>query len=338
MILLNRQRQERTKNSVSANAQSRSRRSPSSEKVPSRAPQRGRPLVINACVSILQAFMFFYHRQKAELICWTMCQQAFNASMILILDAWETSNEHNEWWINQAFVVFRELQSKDVHKLADLAVHRISSGLVMLEQKRQERAEDIMTVPRQQQQPNLQLDTAAMTDFSGDAVMDNTGMFLLEDPGLQFYNTQPTWMMPVSAHPSHSSHSPTSDLLSPRTAGNEMSVAPFPAMHRPTIPVTNSPYASGLQPHMPAARGRMPSQNSQYEVYHGTMDFTPINTAQHPQQPRPLQHGPVHQSNSHNPSRSSNGTVRSSHHPVTVPRSTQHSQRSQKAPKSRRRR
>jgi hypothetical protein len=256
-------------------------------------------------------------------------QQAFNASMILILDAWETGNDHNEWWINQAYLVFRELQTKDVHKLADLAVHRISSGLVMLEEKRQDRAQGAMSVSRQQQQPALHLDTAAMTDFSGDAVMGNTGMFLLEDPGLQFYGTQPTWMIPASAHASLGSQSPTSDFLSPTNPGSEISVAPFPVMHGPTIPVTNSPYALGLQPRMPTARDRMPSPHSPFEVYHGAMDFTPINTVQHPQQPCPPQHVPVRHSNGQHSSSSGNGTG---------PRAIKHSQRSERTPKSHRRR
>ena len=318
----------------------------STEHVPSRAPQRGRPLVIDACVSILRAFMFFYHRQKAVLICWTMGQQAFNACMILILDAWETGNDHDEWWINQAYGVFVELHNKGVHKLAEMAVHRISSGLVMLEERRRERAQGMMSASRQQQQqPALQLDTAAMTDFSGDAVMGNTGMFLLEDSGSQFYGTQPAasqpleWGMPGSVHPSYWSQSPTPDLRSPRVPVSEISVAPFPVIAGPTIPVTNSPYALGLQPRMPTARGRMPSHPSPYDVYHDTMDFTPTNTVQHPQrQTFPPHRGPVHQSNGHHSGRSNTGTVGSSHRSGTGPRSIQHSQRSERTPKSHRRR
>lgn len=268
--------------------------------------------------------------------------------MILILDAWETGNDHDEWWINQAYGVFVELHNKGVHKLADMAVHRISSGLVMLEERRRERAQGMISVSRQhqqqQQRPALQLDTAAMTDFSSDAVMGNTGMFLLEDSGSQFYGTQTAssrpleWMMPGSAHPSHCSQSPPPDLLSPRVPVSEISVAPSPVIPGPAIPVTNSPYALGLQPRMPTVRGRIPSHHSPYDVYHDTMDFTSINTFQHPQQSFPPHRGPVRQSNGHHSSSSSTGTVGSSRHSGTSPRPMQHSQRSERTPKSHRRR
>ncbi|SMY18640.1 unnamed protein product [Zymoseptoria tritici ST99CH_1A5] len=174
------------------------------------APVRGRRLVINSSVSLLHAFLFFWRRNPAVLISWTMGQQAFNASMILILDAWETENENNEWLVNHAFVVFTELERLGVHKLAKLAVKRISDGIAILVNRRQQRERDsaasqFAASSGQADQyytsssstspflPLLPIDTASMTDFSGDAVMgNNTGMFLLEDPGLQSY-THPSF-------------------------------------------------------------------------------------------------------------------------------------------------
>ena len=174
------------------------------------AAVRGRDLVINSSVMILQTFLFFHHRQPAVLIAWTMCQQAFNAAMILLIDAWETDNRANTWLVDQAYIVFVELDSKGVHKLAKLAVQRISDGVMQLGARQEERKRVAMASRRsssqhvyqqqqQQQPPMLQLDTASMVDWSADAVMGNTGMFLLEDPGLQAHVQPPfqplTWNM-----------------------------------------------------------------------------------------------------------------------------------------------
>jgi hypothetical protein len=288
--------------------------------------------------------MFFYWRQKAVLICWTMGQQAFNACMILILDAWETGNAHNEFWINQAYSVFVELYNRGVHKLAELAVQRISSGLMMLEERRRERSQNLMSLSRRQShQTGLQLDTASMTDFSGDAVMGNTGMFLLEDPGSQFYHLQPAtstfrpleWMMPNSAH---ASDPPTPNIPSPAIPVSDITAVPFPVLSPPTIPVTNAPFALGLQPRMPTPRGRMSSSQSRHSSYSHELpsnmaDFTAVNTMQQAQQPFPQQRGPVRQSNGGRSNQSSGTGSRSTAHGVNG-----HGQRLEKVGKSHRRR
>ena len=315
IILLNRQRVERTQSSHHDNSPSSAITAqaprawanvggPKPYGVPEqhtgRAPQRGRSLVINSSISLLQAFLFFYHRNKAVLICWTMGQQAFNACMILILDAWETGNEVNEKWCNSAYGVFVELYNKGVHKLAELAVQRISYGLMLLANRRMEREQsDAMSSRRPsgaQQLPfqsPLELDTASMTDFSGDAVMGNTGMFLLEDPGLQFYSPQVAnfrpfeWVMPTSAHPSDPSCPPTPDIPSPTIPVSQITAAPFPVMSPLTNPVTNSPFAVGLQPRMPSSQRRMASGRAGYapqQVPQNQTAFTPINVTYSPQQ------------------------------------------------------
>ncbi|KAK4542876.1 hypothetical protein LTR36_006065 [Oleoguttula mirabilis] len=282
------------------------------------APVRGRALVINSSIHLLQAFLFFHYRNPAVLICWTMGQQAFNACMILILDAWETGKDHNEWLVEQAFAVFRELDTKGVHKLAELAVGRISDGLAQLGNRREERerqaaaaaaASRRSSAHRQQQQPQQQppplltLDTASMMDWSSDSVMGDTGMFLLEDPGLQSYVQQPFrplgWHMAGSAHSSDLSNPPTPTV--PTTVPvSQVTAAPFPVMSSAfmptTIPVTNSPFAVGLQPRMPNLHRRAPTAPRLAEQPHGLPPshmqqaaFTPIN----PIMPGMAQQGPI---------------------------------------------
>ena len=306
--------------------------------------------------------MFFYWRQKAMLICWSMSQQAFNAAMILILDALETGNTYNEFWINQAYSVFYELNDKGVHKLAELAYQRISSGLQMMEDRRQQQNQ-MLSLSRRQTQASLELDAASMTDFSSDTVMGNTGMFLLEDSGSQLYTIQPTdfrtleWMMPSSAHPSNPSRPPTPGIPSPQIPVSDITPVPFPVMSPPTIPVTNAPYAIGLQHRMPPVRSRIPSSRRpsqtqshppDYSIQHPQAEFTAVNLQQQqqqqqtlsPQQSFPHHRGPVRQPNGHSPSSSSgrdnapSGTGSRSHHPGPHGQA----QRLEKAARSHRRR
>ncbi|KAK5705260.1 hypothetical protein LTR97_002378 [Elasticomyces elasticus] len=329
LILLNRQRVERTQNAAGVGhsppygSSAQGSRSMSysigmyggHEHPLHPAAVRGRDLVINSSVSILQTFLFFHHRNPACLICWTMGQQAFNASMILLIDAWETGIMVNEWWVAEVFAVFTELDRHGVHKLAKLAVQRISDGLAQLNFRNEERKRQASASRRasaqyqhQHQQPILQLDTASMVDWSADAVMGNTGMYLLEDPGLQSYVQPPfqplAWNMaggmsgsPTLAHqypsnPPTVAPSPTKTMI----PVSHVTAAPFPVVMSPpfisgrAIPVTNSPYAVGLQPRMPAMHQRSNFQQQQYQQPHGLTvasgypgpsqsAFTPINPA-----------------------------------------------------------
>ncbi|KAF2110985.1 fungal-specific transcription factor domain-containing protein [Lophiotrema nucula] len=158
---------------------------------------RGRALVLSSAQDLLTAFLFFYHRLPPALICWTLGQQSFNACMILILDALETRNLDRIDKVERAYVVFVELQKKGVHKLAELAVERISLGLSTLAN---------MTMP---ERPSSGRDSRARRrgnhghdidwrridvseakqgeEVLHDTVMGNTGMLLLEDPGLQSF-------------------------------------------------------------------------------------------------------------------------------------------------------
>lgn len=285
LILLNRQRVERTQatpgdHSPPGSMMPPPRPAPSAgsmsygEHPVHPAPLRGRALVINSCVQLLQAFLFFWHRNPAVLICWTMGQQAFNACMILILDAWETDQEHHQWLVNNAYYVFLQLQENGVHKLAEVAVRRISDGLAMLGQRKAQRDQQAAQAMSRQQRassfhPQLQIDTASMTDFSNDAVMGDTGMFLLEDPGLQGYTPsafQPLgWCMAGgSAHPSTSSNPTTPNIPSPIVPVSQVTAAPFPVMCSPPF---MSPVISGVNV--------LPSSYGTTEP--GQAAFTPIN-------------------------------------------------------------
>lgn len=142
--------------------------------------------------------------------------------MILILDALETGDIHRIRPVEEAYAVFVELDKKGVHKLASLAVERISWGLhQLLKQVDARRA----CLEKSYSKPPM---ATGMTGSSGvvqgasasgnpygaascrseapgysgelrDTVMGNTGMLLLEDPGLQAFSREAfspfTWVM-----------------------------------------------------------------------------------------------------------------------------------------------
>ncbi|KAK6402723.1 hypothetical protein LTR95_019038 [Oleoguttula sp. CCFEE 5521] len=295
IVLLNRQRVERTQHSASDSPPTMQSSFTSSftsttytpsttggDSLLHPVPIRGRALVVSSSIHLLQTFLFFRHRNPAVLICWTLGQQAFNAAMILILDAWETSNENNEWLVNQAFVVFDEMQRNGVHKLAALAVQHISDGLMQLGHRRQERlaaVEEAHAMSRSNSEhlahypfhPTLTMPPTPLLDLSGDAVMGNSGTFLLEDTNLQSYTTQPyapfNFALPPGAAGSyaHDTAQPNqhAHLLPPfRTASapvSNVTIAPFPVMSPRFVPAfvpTAAPglYSLGLQPRMQPQR------------------------------------------------------------------------------------
>jgi hypothetical protein len=197
LILLNRQRLDKyTTQSYAANAKTtpptfRPVNRTSSQPSPTTATivsLRGRALVLASSEDLLDAFLFFYLRVPAALISWTMAQQAFNSCMILLLDALERRViTAGAMKTERAYVVFQDLQN--VHTLASLAVERISWGL--------KRLHDVTQVPTGQHGPpgphgkeaEMQVSwneaTHGQHAMYEDAVMNTTGMFLLEDPGLQ---------------------------------------------------------------------------------------------------------------------------------------------------------
>jgi hypothetical protein len=338
LILLNRQRHERTTRAASStspptyshtlagvNSTTYTSTASGSEGI-HHAPIRGRPLVINSSVQLLQTFLFFSHRHPAVLVCWTIGQQAFNAAMIIILDAWETEGDQNMWLVDEALLVFTGLQRNGIHKLAELAVAHITKGILLFKTRQRERqdalnaaavAEAVSRRSGQQQyqqqqaqqayqysqpddgchlyQPILSLGTndTSSYDMSGDTIMGNTvmgqtGMFLLEDPGLQSHNPAAQHFAPWSlslpasttaASPGSSDTNPTATTMTGRYSpsapmmmpASNVPIAPFPVMSPPfqptMVPMLASPFSVGLQPRMPMnGRGQQgPGSNPQVQ-------------------------------------------------------------------------
>jgi hypothetical protein len=197
LILLNRQRIDKyTTQSYGSNAKTTppafrpvNRTSPySSPTTTTTNSFRGRALVLTSSESLLDAFLFFYFRVPAALISWTMAQQAFNSCMILLLDALERrSVTTGAMKAEKAYAVFQQLQN--VHTLASLAVERISWGLKKLSDVTQMAPEQHGSRESYGEEADMQGSwneaTHGQHAMYEDAVMNTTGMFLLEDPGLQ---------------------------------------------------------------------------------------------------------------------------------------------------------
>lgn len=164
------------------------------------ASPRGRSLVLSSSEDVISAFMFFYHKEPAALIDWTLGQQAFNSAMLLLYDAIETRTvTTGARKAEQVFVVFKELDDNSVHELAGQAVDRISWGLAELH-KMLSLSSTSSARPYSQQgvtEKPKGKDKGTFTSGSTDTVMGNTGMLLLEDTGLQAFVQEPyapiTW-------------------------------------------------------------------------------------------------------------------------------------------------
>ncbi|PVH93108.1 hypothetical protein DM02DRAFT_634836 [Periconia macrospinosa] len=178
-----------------------------SSPTPSQPSLRGRDLVLSSSSDLLTAFLFFHVRVPAALISWTAGQQAFNACMILLLDAMETGDLTHIGQVERAYVVFIQLQNNGVHELAALAVERVSWGLAQLGRLKDQknysndqsfempglrragsgtaggtREMDIQGTTTGESEANIVREKSLR-----DTVMGNTGMLLLEDPGLQSF-------------------------------------------------------------------------------------------------------------------------------------------------------
>ncbi|KAL8712728.1 MAG: hypothetical protein Q9225_006882 [Loekoesia sp. 1 TL-2023] len=118
---------------------------------------RGRRRVLQSCRAVLQAFEFFHRRVPAGLVCWTIGQQAFNAAVLLVLAMLETNEATDLEAVQQAYSTFLDMQRLGIHRLAEVAVDRLGS---------------LMKEVPSGQTPK-------------ETVMGQSGMILLEDPGLQ---------------------------------------------------------------------------------------------------------------------------------------------------------
>jgi hypothetical protein len=146
-------------------------------------------LVLSSSEDILTAFLFFYAREPAALISWVIAQQAFNCSMILLVHALETADISRIRRVEQAYAIFKELQDNHVHKLASLAVEKISWGLEELRKNMEgsgPRHRDSATEMQEAGQNEARRNPMGRRD----TVMGNTGMFSLEEPGLQSFTSE----------------------------------------------------------------------------------------------------------------------------------------------------
>jgi hypothetical protein len=159
---------------------------------------RGRPLVIESCLALLDAFQFFHKRVTSALVDWTIGQQAFNACMILILDGIDRESIEHIERVGKAHTIFVEMDKAGMHQLTELAMSRIAEGIEHLRQQSETRKPSInaeaispMTVPHNHQGVSdnpFDWDMGQRLrnhDFLHEPVMGATGMFLLEDHGLQ---------------------------------------------------------------------------------------------------------------------------------------------------------
>ena len=293
LIVINRQRLEHTPVDLSPEA------SDFQEAQMRRAPVRGHSLVIESASSVLRAFLFFHWKNKALLVCWTMGQQAFNAAMILLLNAWESEYKQDMTFVDQTYAVFAELERDGVHKLAKLATERMWAAM------EQVRLRDIQREAGSRrashfapQNAKLEPDTAPLTGLTGDTVMGGASMYVLEDQGLQFQTSKfpgfRHWGFPTtaenSAHPSNPSGPSTPNVLPQTIPVSQIAAAPFPVMA--TAPVT--PYDLGMQPQMALARrSTAPGLNYTWHSGEDTMiqsSFNAINSVGPVQMQYQMQH------------------------------------------------
>lgn len=196
IILLNRQRIENTRaspefSSPSPKGFSSVPTGPGYSDVPLIRPHtvpRGRPMVLSSSISLLNAFVYFFRRVEIALIDWTIGQQAFNACLILLLDALETGDTQGVPKVEQAYAVFVQLDKNSTHPLAEMAVARISEGLLRLR--------DIVDKASRSGSHSGPPDSR----YYEESAMGNTGMFLLEDPGLQSRHVSMPTMPPGGRH------------------------------------------------------------------------------------------------------------------------------------------
>ena len=120
------------------------------------------------------------------MICWTMGQQAFNASMILALSLLHPKQsspvaadaaKNDYTLICKAWATFQEMDHKGIHKLAGVASNKIYALIAQLH------------LPASATQHSYT--PPISSSDTEDTVMGNTGMLLLEDPGLQAFVPEP---------------------------------------------------------------------------------------------------------------------------------------------------
>ncbi|KAJ5030435.1 hypothetical protein PSV08DRAFT_347476 [Bipolaris maydis] len=142
LILLNRQRTHRETfddQQISRDAtphQQTMNHSCSNSPSPALSPRgciRGRTIVVASSKDILSAFQFLHQKNPSVLIDWSIGQQAFNSCMLLLFDAIEYQRiTDGVLKAEQTLSIFKELEENSVHKLARIAVEKISRALQTL--------------------------------------------------------------------------------------------------------------------------------------------------------------------------------------------------------------
>jgi hypothetical protein len=196
--------------------------------------KRGKELVIESSTNILSSFLYIFQHSPASLFCWTMCQQAFNACMILLLDAAATGSWPYEWLIRETHNIFVELHRNGVHRLAAVASTRIGQGLAQLAAMRSQA--DNQSLQGQHISVNMaySIPGPAITE----PVMDhNAAMYLLEDLEPQSY-------APAAFQPFHWGTSPIPQNAPDATFVGQISSVPAAPMN--TIDVSAQQWGTAL--------------------------------------------------------------------------------------------
>ena len=195
LILLNRQRVEKEKDKD--RRESSNNRFARSNKNASHSP-RGRERVLQACRSLLMAFEFMKSRCEAALTCWTMCQMAFNAAMLLTLSMLETGETKDLLPLQHVYSTFLDMNKLGIHKLAGAAVDRL--GTLMKEFRSE--------------------------DFANQTVMGQQGMMLLEDPGLPVASPSEGFV-PINDQMAGGGFNPSALLRAATNRGHRTDSSPF---------------------------------------------------------------------------------------------------------------
>ncbi|KAI9800511.1 MAG: hypothetical protein M1825_004059 [Sarcosagium campestre] len=243
---------------------------------------RGRERVLASARTLLHCFEFFQTRVRAAMICWTMGQQAFNAAMILTLNllhpqpgaSWASNAisadpDKDRMAIEQAYVTFREMEIKGIHKLAGVACAKLSPLILQLDRVASRRgsapnhlsntigpsdttiglSDSTMTVP-EAQGPGHGVDSSVNTSAADalndgaeaygneDVIMGNNGMILLEDPGLQSFVGE------------------TYAPLNFQMAGNDLNEAGYATTNAPAVKDSSFSFDSSSSSRSPAPSSR----------------------------------------------------------------------------------
>ncbi|KAK2756107.1 hypothetical protein FQN54_005515 [Arachnomyces sp. PD_36] len=160
------------------------------QSAPERGQKRGYIRVISSCHEVLSVFSVVHQRLQIGLTYWEIGQQAFNAAMILGLNIIETGDFTDLPVVVATRDIFHEMWVKDICRPAGLAVERLDKLL-----KAAESNESSMN----------------------EKVMENRGMFLVEDPEIrgELGDWMPIVFLPGDEGPPSNITEPRPNVTSP---------------------------------------------------------------------------------------------------------------------------